>query len=345
MANLTLETIPYDMVVATLSAFGNFNDLYALLSSSPVCYRLFKRYRNSVLTAVAQNIIGKDAWEDVSGLLVYQREIYGISPNIAVIKKDLDAEFVWRKCDLSQFVLNQRVYSTCNNDELYSSVVSYHYPKIQIPESASSAVFPSSLAMIRPCPSLIDGDVLPINLFYKLWLLSLRFEYETIDTFAHHKPSSIQQCADLQLVARVMFCSTFKHLFSPERFRDLGPIVAPSRGLIYLWGTESRIFEPLGRLQVEKSNPMLFMKMRLHTSCATHHDSLKHLEIMTNLLRDYPKMSLEALIWKYELDKGWDTWPISVREVDLKFRFCWKGDWMRWNQTRRGFPPGVELPI
>lgn len=63
MSALTLETLPPEVMVYFLDSFSSFEDLYALISASPVYFGIFKTNRVSLLTSIARRIAGKDNWE------------------------------------------------------------------------------------------------------------------------------------------------------------------------------------------------------------------------------------------------------------------------------------------
>lgn len=87
-----VETLPYDLIVKTLYCFSSFKDLYGLLTASPICFRLFDSFSKSVSIRVAKNTIGKDAWEETTAILIYQRDDARMSMNpngFGILKEEL----------------------------------------------------------------------------------------------------------------------------------------------------------------------------------------------------------------------------------------------------------------
>lgn len=107
--DLSLETLPCDIATEILHTFRSFAGLHALIASSAVYYRLFNGYSNSILTRVAQNILG-DAWAAATTILVYQRPENMIAGNLPDHAADA---FVLRRDDIRNLVANQRYFELC----------------------------------------------------------------------------------------------------------------------------------------------------------------------------------------------------------------------------------------
>lgn len=59
---------------------------------------------------VAKNMTGKDAWEEATAVLIYQRDSVRMNTdpnNFDILKKELQSTFILYKTDIAQIVANQ----------------------------------------------------------------------------------------------------------------------------------------------------------------------------------------------------------------------------------------------
>lgn len=147
MSRLTLETLHPDIIVEILHSFGNFRALNTLTNSSPICYRLFAVYSNSILAQVARSVIGEDAWEEASIVLAHQRKRRsGHSTN----ESDPESKFVLGREDILQLLTNQRLFRR--------RCAPFVYRVSQLNWKLCSDFM---------IPSFTTGDTLPIKIFYQ----------------------------------------------------------------------------------------------------------------------------------------------------------------------------------
>lgn len=296
---IAFESFPEDIITDILYCLESFSSLHVLVTSSVVCYKIFSRYSTTLLLQVAKNIIGGEAWEEATTLLVWQRHSNGVIPDYPAVRKDFETEFVLGRADIPHLIANQRFFDDCAQSHHFGRAGSKSYP-VYLEQDPNKA-FPA-----YACSSWDAGHALPTKSFYQMWLLHLRFKYESIETFATHEPFSSQQLVDLCVVARVMFSRRhrFKHLVSSQCSHGADfPEQLASKNLVGVW-------RPSTKWAVHKSdNPMLRMKMVTHIAArmqgfAEPGVDWTQLFLQVRLPRfkvDYQFMSIEALVKKYEI--------------------------------------------
>lgn len=314
LPGLSLETLPPDIIVEMLNSYDDYIDLHALISASAVFYKHFSRYSSSILTQVAKNIIGKDAWEAATAVLVYQRNAETIKSGLNTVRKELEEKFVLQPRDIPRLVANQRYFDRCcenfpdflhrscprPTDVDYKPLTHLYVPLV-------------SPAQTNPCPnpSFTAGDTFPIGLFYQTWLFGLRFGFESFTTFAgreQHIP-----LADLWAVSRVMHvtCSRVEGISGlptwtlgiPRDSCSGMPKDNYSRRFIDKWGGQGRFSRVL---QNQNTNDLLRMKASL---CLRPHfrSGVPFWKAEKRLVRDYRRytqgeITLEAFVEIYNLD-------------------------------------------
>lgn len=304
---LTLENLPYDPIVEILYSFSSLVDLQALVTASPICFRLFGLFAKSILLRVSQNTIGMDAWEEARTVLIYQRDKSSTCDpaDFKILKKELESGFVLCKMDLSRIVANQIFFDSCAKD--FAVVVSKNFPRLS-PSSAALPPFGPSL----PRPSFAGGDVLPIKRFYQVWLLALQFAYESVTTFSHHKSLSSQDYADILVVSQVMFHNKrFGAFFQrPKRMEAEGWKGTDPVTLFRVLAVVHWRVSPSGALV---KNHLLFLKMLSHlTSFAismrvgVNRRNPLFYTMLRGLVIDFQMESVKVMVERYRLFGGWE---------------------------------------
>lgn len=297
-SDLTLETLPSDVIVEILSSYNSFGDLRALIGSSAVFYRHFREYSNSIITQVAKNIIGKDGWEDATAVLVYQRNAEIIRSKPTVVREELRGEFALQPKDIPQFVANQRYYDCCC--ERFSIFVCKNYP--QPTEDSHVPLVPTTQTNPSTSPSFTAGDTLPIKLFYRMWRLSLRFTFDSLTTFAGREQKL--PLADLWVVSRIMFLSTsgIKSISGLARWTHFMPGETSARRLIDVWGRQRKLTDLVRGKKLSdlvRMKAMLCLRIRVRSS--------RYRAAEQKLGKDYRRyqrgeITFRALIKLYDLE-------------------------------------------
>lgn len=285
-----------------LNSHNNFEDLRALIGSSAVFYRHFREYSNSILTQVAKNIIGIDAWEDATAVLVYQRNAEIIRSNPSAVKEELEGEFVLQKKDIPQFVANQRYFDCCC--ERFSAFVCKHYPQPTEDSSITLGRFLAPNLNINRYaePSFSAGDTLPIKLFYQMWRLSLRFTFDSFNTFVSRKQQL--PLADLWVVSRVMSLQGdhIKHICGSSKWTHFMPGENHTRRLIDIWGRRRKLAEVFGKRKLGN-----LARMKATLCLRLHVRSTRYRQAEQKFAKDYKRylwgeISLESLFKLYDLE-------------------------------------------
>lgn len=287
---VTFNTLPQDIVIGILFSFSSFNSLHAFLTSSSIAYRLFNHYSTTILTQTARDILG-DAWEEATTILVWQRNSNskGIVSDYAAVEKDLEFEFVLRRGDIPQLVANQKFIESCSD-----AFAAFRSDCRNRPHATSRGPIP-----------LVPSSYTPsVKMFYSMWLLSLRFRYETIETFAAHEPITVDDCIGYYVVSRIMLNNNhFRNFIYVPRCPDSWGKVL-SRNLFSVW---------LRPLRLENNpNPLLRQKMISHIIAAvaggmavpagnSDHWRRVFLRIFQRFEQDYATMEFKALIHKYNI--------------------------------------------
>lgn len=228
MSDLTLETLPSEVIVEILCSLYSIHDLDSVIAASKVCYNLFANYSTSISNRVALTTIGEDAWDDAAAVMIYQRQIYLPVPDCAAIKKDQESKFVLRLDDLPQLIHNQDFYHCCAEDYYSWASLSSYRSQAPTPEPDSSApVLPptipatnasnpttnqnpaTSAHTLAPVDdmqaSFLESGIIPVKLFYRMWLLHIQFGYEKVSTFIQRPQLTRQEIADFRVVSRIIF--------------------------------------------------------------------------------------------------------------------------------------------
>lgn len=307
-----LEGLPYDILTSLLNSFNSFSDFYNLLASSPVCLRLFNTYPNSVLASIAQNIVGRPAWNAVSTILTYQRNCSDHEktfPNYSLVKKDLEHEFIMRKSDIRQFVSNHRFFTSCCEE--FAIAVIRDHPQAP-PEGSGMAHTPPTTPELDPSPagnrytslSFTPGDTLQAKFFYEMWLLCFQFRYESIMTFSQHPRLSKTQLQDLNLLSRVMLDNINYQdaYFSPKyvcRFEG-------TEDLFQVWGGGDQ----WASYDTSK-DPLLVLKITFHI-CEDHLASKGDWQVLGEKIKRFEEdyvnggtLQLQEVVEKFGIDAAW----------------------------------------
>lgn len=274
-APFNLEALPADVIVEMLHFLNSLDDLYNLTNVSAICYKLFEMYSVSIYEQVAKNYFGKDLWKDVSTLLVYQRNCGcgTILENSIAIQKDLQTPFKMCRSDVHQLIINHDFFDTCYND-------TYLAPSLWGPPRLSAACM--------------------VKHFYDVWLLGLRFQYESIKGFASRKPlfeNEQQNTFYSRVINTICLHSPFVGSYdSPLQEQSL------ATGIFTVWNIrsaqQSRRWIPLPL--VITPNPLLYMKMVFRAAERPGWTIQDKAEFTI----DYQLMSVDAMVEKYGLDKG-----------------------------------------
>lgn len=305
LSKYTLETLPSDVIVEILNSYNSFKELHALIRSSAVFYRHFREYSSSILTQVAKNIIGKDAWEDATAVLVYQRNAEIIRSNPSAVRKELESEFVLQKKDIPQFLANQRYFDCCC--EGFSAFICKHYPQPTEDITLGRLYVPlaPTLGTNRHAnPSFTAGDTLPIKLFYQTWRLSLRFTFDSFTTFVgREQPLPL---ADLWVVSRIMSLrgDRMKHICGLSKWTHFMPGETHARRLIDIWGRRRKPAEVFGKRKLSdlvRMKAMLCLRFRVSAT--------RYRQAEQKFKKDYNRyrrgeISLEGLFEIYDLEMG-----------------------------------------
>lgn len=297
-SNLTLETLPSDVIMEILSSYNNFGDLRALIGSSAVFYRHFREYPSSIITQVAKNIIGRDGWEDATAVLVYQRNAEIICLNPTAVREELGGQFTLQPKDIPQLVANQRYFDCCC--ECFSTFVCKNYPRPT--EDSHVPLAPTTRTNPPISPSFTAGDTLPIKLFYRMWRLSLRFTFDSLTTFAGREQQL--PLADLWVVSRIMFLSTsgIKSMSGLARWTHFMPSETSARRLIDIWGRQRKLADLVRGKKLSdliRMKAMLCLRIRVRSS--------RYRAAEQKLGKDYRRyqrgeITFRALIKLYDLE-------------------------------------------
>lgn len=286
-----LGALPPDAILEVLAYISSFKDLYSFITSSRLSYGLFNAYPIVILTQVAKNILG-DAWEEAIAVLVWQRNTVGTIPDYAAVVKDLEAKFIFRKSDIRQLVANQRYFNSCATVFLRFAALNrcrFH----AAPGSNCNTYFST-------------GGAFPIKTFYSMWLLYLRFRYESIETFATHKALTAELHLDHYVMSKVMLHNKhFREFIFTSGSWDTWDNVL-SRNLFGIW------VSPPSSLLIYRRLPVLRHKMLCHlVSSVVGSTTLPGLNpnwmeelgpAFTRFTAEYGVRSLSDLIKDYGLD-------------------------------------------
>lgn len=288
MGSHTLEGLPYEMIALILCKISSFGDLHALINASVVYYKIFAELPGRILECVAENILGA-AWRDAAAVLIHQRNGFlpGLDPDYIGVKQGLSKEILLERGDISNILANQRFFKSCAKN----------FP---IPDRSDST------------SSVTPRSGLSIKYFYQIWLLSLRFGYEDIETFARRPPLSQQQLADLQLLTRfILRSSHFRRRVCLPRWKNY--CVSPYflGGMFWQLANKDDV-RILKFTATAKHNILLQLKMISHMVAAIDIGAPRNLpglrSRIVGLRIDYsnPNMTVRDLVDKYELSCGWE---------------------------------------
>lgn len=289
MGSRTLEGLPYEMIALILCKISAFGDLHTLINASVVCYRIFAELPGKILECVAENILGA-AWRDAAAVLIHQRNGFlpGLDPDYVGVKQGLSKEILLERGDISNILANQQFFKSCAKN----------FPILDRSDSTFSFIAPRG--------------GLSIKYFYQIWLLSLRFGYEDIETFAHRPPLSQQQLADLQLLTRFMLRSShFRRRVCLPRWKN--HCVSPYflGGMFWQLANKDNV-RILKFTATAKHNVLLQLKMISHMVAAvdivtpTNPRGLQSRMIGLRIDYSNPNMTVRDLVDKYELSCGWE---------------------------------------
>lgn len=314
MPKLTLETLPFDILEDIFATFDNFEDVQNLIAASPVCLRFFNTYEASVLSCIAKKLVCKDTWEATPTVLSYQRYY-----NCAAIgscaegddadfgKPILQTPFSLRRSDISQFLANQRFYQSCSDD--LPIFLYFNYPRSSDASGKDQA--PSSSL---PTPSF--GNTLPVKLFYDVWLMSFRFEHESISSLAHSKPLSKQQYTDIQAVSRLMYKNNYSKEFGCSPKREWKQFCNIGRSGFFSFSSPWLSSAP----GVEK-NPALFMKLACRFVRVPNFSRWGFLTVV-EFMKVYPGKGFDDLM---------EEWEFCRRKKLIGPPWDWeKAAWVKW---------------
>lgn len=325
MTPLTLETLPTDILADVLSAFDDFGELQVLLHSSTVCWRVFNEHTASIAGRVAKNIIGVEAWDEATKVLIYQRtpnlattqqssHVKGIEKPARVtdqdyvaIDRDLKRDFVFQWEDIANLVANQQFFASCAAG--FGTLLKLR-PKPYPFRTVGSTLGP------QLSQSFVAGDVLEITFFYKMWLLSYQFGHSSIEHFAHLAPLSEQQMADLDFLSRSMSTNRNLAWFVPQpRWKNATLRWRKSRhdncNVATLW------YDLFGRMRggdwfwdPPNQNRLLLLKMTSHlgAAIATENPTCGKADFwkqVNSLEEDYLRMDVAEIVDKYGLSRAW----------------------------------------
>lgn len=274
MSQLTLGREPKNITV------DKFHDI---LISQPTLLNILSI---QLWTKLAQQYIGEEAWEAAYNVLIYQRhQDLGIDSARAAVTKDLKNGFILRREEIRQLLANHQFFAICS--ENFSTLV-----------LRKRTGLPTTWA-----PSFTAKDVLQAKIFYRTWLTSFYFEYESIASLASLKTLSTQEYADVGLICHLMRDNDNSGRFgcSPKKkcglFEDYR-----SSGFFNISFCADAVLNPEhGSYEV---NPALFLKMvtQIRATCTSLDGDF--LPKFVDFMWDYPKMTTEELIKKYSLKKG-----------------------------------------
>lgn len=292
----TLETLSPDVILEILGSLSNFRELYTLIRSSPVCLRLFDTYRISIWTKIAQNIVGIDAWEAVTTILLYQRN-YEKAPEAqlfrggtfgtrlqwspletrirvppreiekiyAAVKKGLETGFVLCRGDIHRILSNQRFFNVVARD--LKAKAGAPRKNWELPYTLTVSFHPT--------------------LFYQTWQMGLQLEHESITMLARRKDWTKERHINLCRVSYAVSRSTY---WICQKF-------LPRPVIFGLCGSHQNMV-----ICMDKKNPCLLSKMVCYLNETSNLETSQWDEFEDAFLEDYSKMSVEESIAKYDLD-------------------------------------------
>lgn len=332
MSKLTLESLPSDIIVEALHRFSSYEDLFKIIASSPVWYKLFRAFSNQILTSVAKNIFG-DSWQEATALLVYLRHTDSSLTSLGGLSTNVEPEFVLRRTDIALILTAQQVFDCCAVD-----FATFFSPQCLAPQvldqgnilqmmaqglgtSTLHAALPVSgvntsggvPGTTAPDPNTLTTEptpsftILPMKLFYKTWVMSYRYKFENLITFGHREPLSAQEYTDIFFVSRVLF----RYRTFPGSMRCRW-----NNGLVWAFPRPATSWDGKEPTDiVYRNNPLILAKMMINLSW-THHVSTAQgdfLSYASDFLADYRNMSFDAVVAKYGIASGREIWDWQRR--------------------------------
>lgn len=311
MSKLTLESLPSDIIVETLHRFSSYKDLYKIIASSAVWYRLFNAFSNQILTSVAKNIFG-DSWQEATALLIYLRHTDSSLMSLSNLSTNVEPEFVLRRADIALLLTTQQVFDCCAADFATSFSPEHLPPQVLDQEDSGNPETPTLHAAIsvdasdtlttEPTPSF---TIIPMKLFYKTWVMSYRYIFENLITFGHRKPLSAQEYIDIFFVSRVLF--RHRTFPGPRKCRWNNELVWAFPRPATSWDER----EPTD--VIYRNNPLILAKMMVNLSWTYHVNiaqggQIDFLSHTSDFLADYRDMSFDAVVAKYRIGGGREIW-------------------------------------
>lgn len=320
MPKPALEALPYDLIVEVLHTLSDFYDLKSLITTSSVFYKLFNVYSHSILTRVAMNIIGQDAWKDATTVLVYQRKANsGVAgrnlPDYAALSFTLQEE------DIHNLIVNQQFFTrcaagfeTCTSTSRVPSALALGSDENRGLVLLSSISIGPFLDAFSPSEKLgtlsfAAGDTLPAGFFYQAFLLSIQIGYDTIEMFARRPPMSAQQVTDLHFLSHVILLAPDyeDYLLKPLWDRTSGDIKGDNFFSEFVYELPCRNF-------VLDTNHLLLHKVICHLKNMDSTGGVfgrygEYRPALDKFLGEYRSDPVKATLdyaGKYDLSCGWD---------------------------------------
>lgn len=327
MSKLTLESLPSDIIVETLHRFSSCEDLYKIIASSAVWYRLFNAFSNQILTSVVKNILG-DSWQEATALLIYLRHTDSSLMSLSNLTTNVEPEFVLRRTDISLLLTTQQVFDCCAADFATFSP-EYLPPQVLDQEDSGNIKNPETPTLhaaipvsgvdtgegvprtTAPAPSTLTTEptpsftILPMKLFYKTWVVCYRYIFENLITFGHREPLSAQEYIDIFFISRVLF--RHRTFPGPRKCRWNNELLWVFPRPATSWEEE----EPTDIIY--RNNPLILAKMMVNLSLTYHvniaqGEQIDFLSHTSDFLADYRDMGFGAVVAKYRIGSGREIW-------------------------------------
>ncbi|KAH0614617.1 uncharacterized protein H6S33_000253 [Morchella sextelata] len=254
MPNSTqFKTLPGDILIHIFLILPNYSDLANLALTSKNLYHLFKSYESSILTQITINIVDIPSWQYIKKILVYQRAGENILSHRDAIKHDLGTKLVFTPSDAKLLMRNLRYYESCRKTI-----------KAAICRRLSVVYFAATKYTHRnkgTVPRYDCDGTLPMDDFYRAFLWSYEFSFDTIQEFAERPELELAIRANLCLILQVMgLDEVYKGGFGESCDLSIWPGAVGANMTNAVEGMKETLVES------EVKNPLLLAKINRHYS-------------------------------------------------------------------------------
>ncbi|KAI5852601.1 hypothetical protein DFP73DRAFT_8446 [Morchella snyderi] len=254
MSNFTqFKSLPGDILIQIFLTLPNYSDLASLALTSKDLYHLFKSYESSILTQITINIVDIPSWQYIKKILVYQRAGEKILSHRDAIKHDLRTKLVFTPGDAKLIMRNLRYYESCKKTI-----------KAAICRRLSVVYFAATKYTHRnrgTVPKYNCDGTLPMDDFYRAFLWSYEFSFDTIKEFAERPELELAVRANLCLILQVMgLDEVYKGGFGESCDLSIWPGAVGANMTNAVEGMKETLEES------EIRNPLLLAKINRHYS-------------------------------------------------------------------------------